>query len=106
VRVRFAERLTEPMTATVARLVPAASDALPSPALGSEGGGQVPLDPHDPQGSTAIKRLFQIDLALPAQQGMLTVGGRVYVRFDHGRAAFAAQWYRLGRQLFLARFNV
>jgi putative peptide zinc metalloprotease protein len=106
VRVRFAERLAEPMTATVARLVPAASDALPSPALGSEGGGQVPLDPHDPQGSTAIKRLFQIDLALPAQQGMLTVGGRVYVRFDHGRAAFAAQWYRLGRQLFLARFNV
>ena len=42
----------------------------------------------------------------PAQQGILNVGGRVYVRFDHGSEALAAQWYRQGRQLFLARFNV
>ncbi len=106
VQVRLAERLAEPVPATVKRFVPSASDELPSPALGSEGGGLVPLDPHDPKGQKAMKKLFQIDLELPVQSGILNVGGRVYVRFDHGREALAAQWYRQGRQLFLARFNV
>lgn len=106
VQVRLAERLADPLPATIARLVPAASDSLPSPALGSGGGGQVPLDPHDPKGQTALKKLFQIDLELPLQQGLLNVGGRVYVRFDHGWDALALQWYRQGRQLFLTRFNV
>ncbi len=106
VQVRLAERLDEPMAATITRLVPAASEELPSPALGSEGGGQVPLDPHDSKGQKAMKRLFQVDLELPVRQGLLNVGGRVYVRFDHGREPLAVQWYRQGRQLFLARFNV
>jgi putative peptide zinc metalloprotease protein len=106
VQVRLAERLAEPMPASITRLVPAASEELPSPALGSEGGGQVPLDPHDSKGQKAMKRLFQIDLELPVQQGLLNVGGRVYVRFDHGTEALVLQWYRQGRQLFLTRFNV
>jgi len=106
VQVRLAERLADPMPATIARLVPAASEELPSQAFGSEGGGQVPLDPQDPKGQKALKKLFQIDLELPTQHRLLNVGGRVYVRFDHGREALATQWYRQGRQLFLARFNV
>ncbi|MBH0200555.1 MAG: hypothetical protein HP497_14275 [Nitrospira sp.] len=106
VRIRLAERLAHPMPASITRLVPAASEELPSLALGSGGGGQVPLDPHDPKGQKAIKTLFQVDLEVPAQNGILNVGGRVYVRFDHGSASLAAQWYRQGRQLFLARFNV
>jgi putative peptide zinc metalloprotease protein len=106
VQVRLAERLADPMPASITRLVPSASEELPSPALGSEGGGQVPLDPQDSKGQKAMKKLFQIDLKVPAQHGVVNVGGRVYVRFDHGREAFAAQWYRQGRQLFLARFNV
>ncbi len=106
VQVRLAERVAHPMSASIKRLVPSASEELPSLALGSGGGGQVPLDPHDPKGQKAIKKLFQIDLELPLQHNILNVGGRVYVRFDHGRAALAAQWYRQGRQLFLARFNV
>lgn len=106
VQVRLAERLAEPMAAMVKRLVPAASEDLPSAALGSEGGGQVPLDPHDSKGQKALKKLFQVDLELPVQHGVLNVGGRVYVRFDHGWDSLVAQWYRQGRQLFLARFNV
>ncbi|MDH4187656.1 MAG: HlyD family efflux transporter periplasmic adaptor subunit, partial [Nitrospira sp.] len=106
VQVRLAERLTEPMPASMTRLVPAASEELPSPALGSEGGGLIPLDPRDEKGRTSLKRLFQVDLELPARQGILNVGGRVYVRFDHGTESLAAQWYRQGRQVFLARFNV
>lgn len=106
VQVRLAERLADPMPASMKRLVPAASEELPSPALGSEGGGLVLLDPRDPKGQKAMKKFFQVDLELPAQHGVVNVGGRVYVRFDHGWDSLAAQWYRQGRQLFLARFNV
>ncbi len=106
VDVRVAERLSETMSARVARLVPAASEELPSPALGSEGGGEVPMDPRDPKGQKAMRRMFQIDLQLPSDHGVLNVGGRVYVRFDHGWEPLAFQWYRDVRQLFLSRFNV
>ncbi len=106
VQVRLAERVAESMTALVKRVVPAASEELPSPALGSEGGGQVPLDPQDSKGQKALKKFFQLDLELPARNGVLNVGGRVYVRFDHGWEPLVSQWYRQGRQLFLARFNV
>jgi putative peptide zinc metalloprotease protein len=106
VQVRLAERLASPIDAGVARLVPAASDELPSPALGTEGGGQVPMDPKDPKGQKAMRKVFQVDLQLPVELGLVNVGGRVYVRFDHGWDTLMAQWYRQGRQLFLSRFNV
>ncbi len=106
VQVRLAERLASPIDGALKRLVPAASDELPSPALGSEGGGQVPMDPKDPKGQKAIRKVFQVDLQLPLELGIVNVGGRVYVRFDHGREPLVAQWYRQGRQLFLSRFNV
>jgi putative peptide zinc metalloprotease protein len=102
----LAERLASPIDAGVTRLVPAASDELPSPALGSEGGGQVPMDPKDPKGQKAMRKVFQVDLQLPVELGLVNVGGRVYVRFDHGWEPLMAQWYRQGRQLFLSRFNV
>jgi putative peptide zinc metalloprotease protein len=46
------------------------------------------------------------DILLPSPEGVYNVGGRVYVRFDHGREAFIYRWYRSIRQLFLRRFNV
>jgi putative peptide zinc metalloprotease protein len=106
VQVRLAERLASPIDAGVTRLVPAASDELPSPALGSVGGGQVPMDPKDPKGQKAMRKVFQVDLQLPVELGLVNVGGRVYVRFDHGWESLMVQWYRQGRQLFLSRFNV
>src|SRR4029078_10250917 len=106
VQVRLAERLESPIDGDVARRVPAASDELPSPALGSEGGGQVPMDPKDPKGEKALRKMFQVDLQLPVELGLVNVGGRVYVRFDHGWDTLMAQWYRQGRQLFLSRFHV
>jgi putative peptide zinc metalloprotease protein len=106
VQVRLAERLASPIDAGVTRLVPAASDELPSPALGNEGGGQVLMDPKDPKGQKAMRKVFQVDLQLPVELGLVNVGGRVYVRFDHGWEPLMAQWYRQGRQLFLSRFNV
>ena len=106
VDVRLTERLEQTVQAVIKRIVPAASDQLPSQALSVAGGGQFALDPMDPHGMKTIKKVFQIDLELPTHVRVVNVGGRALVRFDHGWAPLATQWYREIRQLFLSRFNV
>jgi putative peptide zinc metalloprotease protein len=106
IAVRLAERLDEARPATLKREVPGARESLPSPALGSAGGGAVVTDPRDPQGVTALGKVFQVELDVPSATGVVDVGGRVYVRFDHGWTPLAQQWYLELRQLFLARFDV
>ncbi|MBI2217835.1 MAG: hypothetical protein HYU51_11100 [Candidatus Rokubacteria bacterium] len=105
IAVRLSERLAEALPARLVREVPGASERLPSAALGSGGGGTVAIDPRDPEGATAMGKVFQVDLELPSV-GLVNAGGRVYVRFDHGRAPLAWQWWREVRRIFLARFNV
>jgi putative peptide zinc metalloprotease protein len=106
VEARLAERLSETGPAVIRRLVPGATAQLPSPALGSQGGGDIAVDPTDTQGARTIDRLFQVDLELPARAQLLNVGGRVHIRFDHGWEPLATQGYRRLRQLFLSRFSV
>jgi putative peptide zinc metalloprotease protein len=107
VDVRFAESMSGTTRASVKRVVPSATDQLPSAALGTEGGGALAVDPTDRDGRKAVQRFFQVDLGLPQdRRGAPRVGGRVYVRFDHGWEPIGMQWFRRARQLFLARFNV
>lgn len=105
VDVRLAEHIDRSVPAALKRVVPAASDQLPSRALGSEGGGSIPVDPRDAAGAKAVRSVFQIELELPSFSGRVNAGGRAYVRFDHGRAPLASQWYDEIRRLFLSRFN-
>jgi putative peptide zinc metalloprotease protein len=106
VEVRLIERRERVDHAKVTRIVPAASDQLPSPALGSQGGGQLALDPTDKEGKKVVQRFFQVDVQLPADQRRVHVGGRAYIRFDLGWEPIGYQWYRNARQLFLSRLNV
>jgi len=106
VEVRLIERRERVDHAKVTRIVPAASDQLPSPALGSQGGGQLALDPTDKEGRKVVQRFFQVDVQLPADQRRVHVGGRAYIRFDLGWQPIGYQWYRNARQLFLSRLNV
>lgn len=106
VEVRLAERRSETKKATVTRIVPSASDQLPSPALGSQGGGQLALDPSDKEGRKSVQRFFQVDVELPVGERPMHVGGRAYIRFDHGWQPIGFQWYRNIRQLFLSHLNV
>jgi putative peptide zinc metalloprotease protein len=106
VEVRLSERISQTVPAMVRRIVPGASEKLPARALGTGGGGEVALDPNDRQGLTAVQKVFQIDLQLPSDSKLINLGGRSYVRFDHGWAPLGVQWYRKVRQLFLSRFNV
>ena len=79
---------------------------LPSAALGTAGGGVIPVDTTDPDGLRALESLFQLDLSLPQEVKNPHIGGRVYVRFEHGSMPLALQWYRSLRQLFLRKFYV
>jgi len=106
VKVRFPEKISLKMPAQLLREVPAATDQLPSRTLSQEGGGEIAIDPRDMQGIKAFQKVFLFDIVLPPPEGVYNVGGRVYVRFDHGREPLVYRWYRLIRQLFLRRFNV
>jgi putative peptide zinc metalloprotease protein len=106
VELRLAERLVEPLSAEITRIVPAALDELPSAALGTQGGGAIAVDPTDSKGVKAMFSIFQIDLSAAAGDGLVNAGGRVHVRFSHPWTPLSEQWYRQLRQLFLTRFNV
>jgi putative peptide zinc metalloprotease protein len=93
------------LPARLVREIPSASRDLPSAALGTEGGGDLALDPS--AGPTqAFERLFHFELAMEAPDHFVGFGQRIHVRFDHGAVPLARQWYRAMRQLFLSRFDV
>ncbi|HEX4997068.1 MAG TPA: hypothetical protein VFY29_02515 [Terriglobia bacterium] len=106
VDVRLADDLDRVIPAVIKRFVPGASEQLPARQLGTVGGGKIAMDPSDRQGLTALQKVFQIDLEIPSQSGPLKLGERAYVRFDHGWAPLAVQWYFQIRQIFLSRFDV
>ena len=102
----MAERLSETHPAEVKRIVPAASERLPSAALGSEGGGEVVVDPREQRGDVAMRSMFEVELAVASSAPVVNAGGRVFVRFDHGTEALLFQGYRRVRQVFLSRFGI
>jgi putative peptide zinc metalloprotease protein len=106
VRVLLADRAADPFPASIQHEVPAATNRLPSMALGAAGGGSVAVDARDEEGLTAVEKLFQLDLLLPADAPVQRIGGRVYVRFDHGTEPLFWRTYRAARRLFLGRLGV
>jgi len=106
VELRFVSNPLEVLPASIQREVPGASNRLPAVALGSQGGGEMVIDPRDAQGLTTFENVFQFDVGIAAQQIPEYVGGRVYVQFDHGFESLGLQGYRAIRQLLLRRFNV
>ena len=106
VEIRIAGNLQQLIPASVRREVPAATDQLPSAALGTSGGGKIATDPLDESGITSLDKVFQFDLALSEPASSEYFGQRVHVRFDHGSEPLASQWQRSLRQLFLERLGV
>lgn len=106
VAVRLSERIEEVRDARLVRVVPGASQELPSVALGSSGGGSVAIDPRDERGTRVLQGAFEVDLELPSPTGHVNVGEHVHVRFDHGSESALSQGWRRLRQLFLSRLHV
>ena len=106
VEVMLAGWGAEPVPARIRREVPGGSMQLPTAALGSAGGGPFAVDPRDRQGVTTLERIFQLELALPAEVRSSYLGARVFVRFDHGFEPVGVQAYRALRRLLLRKFDV
>jgi putative peptide zinc metalloprotease protein len=90
----------------VARVVPAASDRLPSVAFGAAGGGAIAIDLRDQEGLTAAESFFELDIALPDDSDLHAIGLRALIRFEHERQALAPLLFDTVRRLFLGRLSV
>ena len=120
VSVRMAEDQRQAWRAELLRDVAGTVAKLPSAALGDRGGGNIVTDPNDKQGLTPAHGVVLADVRLdgpPGQRGRERIGeptgehrderlgGRAWVRFDHGFAPLAVQGARRLQQLFLKHFN-
>lgn len=101
IHVRLATQLTRDHRVVIARELPGTSHELPHAALGTSGGGRIPVDPRDEEGRTTLDPIFLVDVALPEEATTTDVGARVFVRFDHGGEPIVIQAGRALRQLFL-----
>ncbi|MDY0746529.1 hypothetical protein SNE35_18595 [Paucibacter sp. R3-3] len=104
--VRLPQQADRTFAATLVRSVPAAGRELPSPALGTAAGGDIPLDPHDTKGVQALQTLFESELQLDAGMPYRQIGARVLVRLEHESEPLAARLWDGLRRLFLSHFQL
>lgn len=96
--VRLRGAASEAIAVRLAELRPAESRRLPSPALGWRGGGEVPTDPDDADGTTAAQPFFVLEATLPdgAVPGLYLRTGVLRVALDP--QPWGAQGWRRLRQ--------
>lgn len=103
--LRFSTSIGQVHPARLVGQTPRATYQLPTAALGSMGGGVIPMHPSS-SGPQSLESVFLVDLVLETPADATYFGGRVYVRFDHGRTPLIQQGWRVGRQVFLDRFGL
>ena len=105
IELRLVSQVGDIVNAEIHHEVPAATDQLPSAALGTGFGGSFPVDPKDENHLRTLQKIFQYDLIpanyLPAN----VIGSRVKVRFTHANEPVGFRVYRLFRQLLLRKFD-
>lgn len=101
--VRATDAPARVLAARIERLTPAGENRLPSAALGHPAGGPIAVDPQDPDGRRALEPVFRVELSVERTFGRL--GGRAWVRFDHGTEALASRAWRATRQLLLRHLD-
>lgn len=104
--VRVPQQPGQSYAAKLTRSVPAAARDLPSPALGTAAGGDIPLDPHDPKGLQALQTLFEHELQLGQDMPYRQIGARVLVRLEHESEPVAVRVWDGLRRLFLSHFQL
>jgi putative peptide zinc metalloprotease protein len=89
------------------RIIPGDQRTLPHPALGWSGGGEVPVDPQDPQGRKVTEPFFKVLGEIPEATTALLLHGRAgNVRFVLPSEPLAQQWWRRLRQLIQKRYQL
>jgi putative peptide zinc metalloprotease protein len=101
VRVRLPGVGSAPVGATLVDAFGAATNQLPSVALGSAGGGRIATDALDEELRRSAEDIFVVDVQLADGAPALAVGTRVYLRFDFPPAPLARQLLDALRRLTL-----
>ena len=104
IEARYANRPGEKLPVRLLRDIPESTQRLPSPALGSRGGGEFTLHPDDRDGMRPLETVFELRLELEGPVALL--GERVSIQFEHDPLPLGRQWYRSLRQMFLKRFRI
>jgi len=113
VELRTPGRLDQTLHSRLIQAFPAGQMRLPHPALGYEGGGDIALDPKDPNRQTTMRPQFELWLSIPEKRPgenermLVYPGQRVYVRFTlENRVPLAFQWAHRLRQIFRERLAI
>jgi putative peptide zinc metalloprotease protein len=107
IRLRGQENINIPLAAT--SVMPFEQGLLPSPALGTAGGGELAVSPSDPRGVLAAEPFFRIDsyLAPVAGEAPMLIHGRIgTLRLTLPSKPLLVQWERRARQFLQRRFRV
>ncbi|TVQ61632.1 MAG: PqqD family peptide modification chaperone [Phycisphaerales bacterium] len=89
--------------ARLLRTAPVGSRDLENPALATAVGGDVRLDPNDPDQRRTLTPQFLIELEPETANAGVGIGQRARVRLDLPRAPLAAQWWRRAMQYLESR---
>jgi putative peptide zinc metalloprotease protein len=82
-QVRLFGQVDKVLVVRELRVVPAEQRALPSPALGWVGGGEIPTAPDDAEGRIAAEPFFEVKADAPLQEGLALLHGRTgKMRFE------------------------
>ena len=100
--VRLAEDISSVHPASVIQATPAASNQLPSSALGAAGGGGIAVASSDSTGLTSSERVFHLQLSFDQIIKVSGVGERAFVKLQHEAAPLGTRLYRLIQQTFLS----
>lgn len=103
VTIGFAREPLRSHGAELLRTTPAAVSQLPSPSLGTAGGGPIEVDPADKDRVKPLLPTFVVDVQL-REPAAGHPGERVEVVFDCGWMPLAAQGARALRQVFRGQF--
>lgn len=106
IEIRFENHFDRIYTGAIVRSTPQTQKKLFAPALGSQAGGNITVDPSDQEGASALQNYFDLDIQLSKPMNSSVFGDVAYVRFNLGYSPLAAQWTRKLRQLFLEHFYV
>lgn len=104
IEVRLAEAPWQPHSARLVNETPAATQELPSAALGDRHGGPVPVDPADSRGLRSQQPVFLLDVLVPGVAAH-RVGGRAWVKLDLPAEPLGLQALRVVRQLLVRGFH-
>lgn len=102
VRIRLTGEPDREVTGTITQFIESGRKRLPSEALGMTGGGDIVMDPDDPNASQTARAYFEVHLSVDYQLAVANgfrPGQAVVTRFTLPDKPIASQVYRIVRQL-------